>query len=155
MKDAYRIIFPVILLVLLLTGCNLAAGQPVPTAREVATGAASLTQDLLSTPFSTVPADSDTPAAGICLAAEGEIVEIILGSGPDGLPLGGRCIQVAADQKLMLLNRRDEAVVMTLGPFVIDLAPGDEILLDEPVGKYLEVGAHYLPDSPAIWLVEP
>src|SRR3972149_4045455 len=35
------------------------------------------------------PPDSDTPAAGICGEAQGDPVSIVLGIGPDGIPLAG------------------------------------------------------------------
>ena len=110
---------------------------------------------VIPSPITLKPADSDTPAAGICGSSEGEIVEILLGSGPDGLPLSGRCIQVTADQRLRLVNMKNEPVAITFGPFQVDLAVGEEMLLDLPVGDYLAIGVHHLPDAPEIWLVEP
>ena len=99
-------------------------------------------------------ADSDTPAAGICGRVEGGLVEVTFGSGPDGLPLGGRCLQVTPKQQLRLVNATAGQVRFSFGAFEIDLAPGAAQLLDKAVGEYLAPGAHLLPNAPEIWLVE-
>jgi hypothetical protein len=101
------------------------------------------------------PADSDTPAAGICGSVEGEIVEVKIGSGPDGLPLSGRCIKITPTQQLKLINATAEQVRFSFGPFEVDLPAGGDLLLVNPVGEYLALGVHLLPNAPEIWLVEP
>ncbi|HET9905306.1 MAG TPA: hypothetical protein VFQ23_01655, partial [Anaerolineales bacterium] len=57
------------------------------------------------TPSSTglKPPDSDTPAAGICGDAQSDPVSIVLGMGPDGIPLAPRCIIITPGQRIKLI----------------------------------------------------
>lgn len=98
------------------------------------------------------PADGDTPAAGICGTSPGEIVQIELGTGPDGLPLGGRCVQVTPVQRIELANPTFESFHVTFGMFDVDVSSGSVVLLDKAVGEYLAPGVHFLPNGPVIWL---
>lgn len=98
------------------------------------------------------PADADTPAAGICGSGAGEIVQIQLGTGSDGLPLGGRCVQVTPLQRIELVNLTLESFHMTFGMFDVEVPSGGMVLLDKPAGEYLAPGVHDLPNGPALWL---
>jgi hypothetical protein len=170
------------LLLLLLAACTPGNNQPTAatpspaddTKQEVATLVASMpTQTSLPPVIAPVsptagpalqadatglkPADSDTPAAGICGEAQGDPVEVLLGSGADGLPLGGRCLILAPDQRLNLVNRTGDQVAAQFAGFMIDLPVGGEMLLDRPVGEYLAPGVHDLPgiSAPELWLKTP
>jgi hypothetical protein len=101
------------------------------------------------------PADSDTPAAGICGEPKDEIVRIVLGSGPDGLPLAGRCLIIHPDQRLKLANGTGSQLSLDFAQFHMDLSAGEEMLLDRPVGEYLALGVHFLPLGPELWVKEP
>ena len=98
------------------------------------------------------PADSDTPAAGICGEAQGDPVSIILGIGPDGIPLAGRCIKITPAQRIKLVNQSANLINMNLAGYQINLAVGGEMLLDKPVGQYLATGVHFLPMGPELWV---
>lgn len=98
------------------------------------------------------PADNDLPAAGICGNGAGEIVQIQLGTGTDGLPLGGRCVQIMPSQRIELVNLTSESLHVTFGMFDVELPPGSVVLLDRPVGEYLAPGVHSLPNGPEIWV---
>jgi hypothetical protein len=100
------------------------------------------------------PADSDTPAAGICGNGTGQIVQVKLGAGPDGLPLGGRCVQLTPSQRIELTNPTFESFHVTFSVFNVEVPSGGVVLLDKPVGEYLARGVHFLPHGPEIWLVE-
>jgi hypothetical protein len=100
------------------------------------------------------PADSDTPAAGICPRMEGSIVDIKLGYGADGLPLGGRCVQVVPEQRLKLINPTNSPIHVVFSQFDMEVPANTETLLDKPVGDYLARGVHFLPNGPEIWLVD-
>lgn len=98
------------------------------------------------------PADSDTPAAGICADTQYDPVSIPLGSGPDGLPLAGRCIVVNTTQRIQLINQTESQVNFQFAGFDIDLPTGGEVLLDKPAGDYLALGVHLLPMGPEVWV---
>lgn len=98
------------------------------------------------------PADSDTPAAGICGEPQGDPVPIVLGIGPDGIPLAGRCISITPAQRIKLINQSNGPFNILFGEFHIDLPVGSEMLLDKPVGQYLALGVHFLPIGPVLWV---
>jgi hypothetical protein len=100
------------------------------------------------------PPDSDSPAAGICAQPQEDPVPVILGLGPDGLPLGGRCIEVSLAQRIQFINRTGARLHMQLGEYVIDLADGEEATMPEPVGSYLAPGVHFLDMGPELWVRE-
>jgi hypothetical protein len=122
--------------------------QPVPQGTDT-----SGSSDPYPLPF-IKPADSDTPAAGICGNGTGEIVQIKLGAGPDGLPLGGRCVQVTPLQRLELSNPTPESLHVSFSVFDVEIPSGGIVLLDKPLGEYLARGVHFLPSGPEIWLVD-
>lgn len=133
-------------LVLIAAGCRPAADNRAtpPAESEIAATAE---------PAATLkPADSDTPAAGICGEAPYDPVSILLGSGPDGLPLAGRCIVVNTTQRIRLINQTGSQVNMQFAGFNIDLPAGGEMLLDKPIGDYLALGVHLLPMGPEVWV---
>lgn len=98
------------------------------------------------------PADSETPTAGLCDEAHEEPVSIVLGLGPDGIPLAGRCIQITPAQRIKLINQSNGPFNTQFGEYHIDLAVDSELLLDKPVGQYLAQGVHFLPMGPELWV---
>jgi hypothetical protein len=100
------------------------------------------------------PADSDSPAAGICGEAQGDPVSIVLGIGPDGIPLAGRCIKITPAQHIKLINQSNGPFNIMFGEYHIDLPVGNEMLLDKPVDQYLAFGVHALPMGPELWVKE-
>lgn len=149
-------IFVLMLFLLLLPGCSMPA-LAADTATAAATAETSPSAAQPAAPTITAmptkrPPDSDTPAAGICLQGEGGTVDVLLGLGPDDLPLAGRCIQIKPEQRVKLINQSGQDYSLSFGPFEETLPPGGELLLDLPAGDYLEFGVHLLPDGPAIWV---
>ncbi len=106
------------------------------------------------TSSSVKPAESDTPAAGICLEPQGDQVTIILGLDQSGMPLAGRCVAIAPRQRIRLINQSDGLFAIKFADFYIDLPFGNEVLLDKPVGEYLAQGVHFLPMGPELWVKE-
>jgi len=100
------------------------------------------------------PPDSDTPAAGICGEAQGDPVSIVLGIGPDGIPLAGRCIKITPAQRLKLINQSNGPINVKFAEYYINLPVGGEMLLDKPVGQYLALGVHFLSMGPELWVKE-
>jgi len=98
------------------------------------------------------PADSDTPAAGICSESPGDQVVITLGTDSSGLPLAGRCVMVSPGQRIRLVNQSEGPYAVQFADFNIDLPRGSEMLLDKPVGEYLATGVHFLPLGPELWV---
>ncbi len=98
------------------------------------------------------PPDSDTPAAGICGEPQENPVNILLGKDPSGLPLAGRCIAINTTQRIKLINQSNGPIGIKFAEYNFNLASGEEILLDKPVGEYLAVGVHFLPMGPELWV---
>jgi hypothetical protein len=98
------------------------------------------------------PADSDTPAAGICSEMQGDPVNVILGIDSSGLPKAGRCVAVNPYQRIKLINQSNGPFNIKFAEYFINLSVGDEMLLDKPVGEYLALGVHFLPMGPELWV---
>lgn len=101
------------------------------------------------------PPDSDTPAAGICGESQGDPVSIVLGMGSDGLPNAGRCLILHPAQRIRLINQSAGAFNIKFAEYIINLPPGNEIVLDKPVAEYLAPGVHFLPMGPELWVQPP
>ncbi len=101
------------------------------------------------------PPDSDTPAAGICNETQGDLVSIVLGIGPDGLPKAGRCLILNPTQRIKLINQTDGLYAVAFAEYGINLPLGDEALFEKPVGEYLALGVHLLPMGPELWVKLP
>lgn len=106
------------------------------------------------TPNEYKPADSDTPASGICGEAQSESVIIILGTDPSGMPLAGRCIAIDPAQHIKLVNQSGNPLNTNFAGYQINLLAGGEMLLDKPVGQFLALGVHFLPMGPELWVKE-
>ena len=68
------------------------------------------------------PADSDTPAAGICGEPQENPVSILLGKDPSGLPLAGRCIAINTTQRIKLINQSSGPIGIKFGS--VQFQPG-------------------------------
>lgn len=139
----------VLVLLLLSPACALVRipdKTPAPTATQ---------ERVAATLAGLKPADSDTPAAGICGEPKDAILHIVLGSGPDGLPLAGRCLIIRPGQRIQLANGTGSQLSLDFAQFHMDLSAGEEMLLDRPVGEYLALGVHFLPLGPELWVKEP
>lgn len=97
-------------------------------------------------------ADNNAPASGICGDAQGDPVNIILGTDASGMPLAGRCMIVNSAQRIKLVNQSVNPVKLRLMEYPITLPVGGELLLDRTVGQYLALGVHFLPMGPELWV---
>lgn len=97
---------------------------------------------------------SQQPAAGICGAAEGDIITVRIN--PD-VP-DPRCVIITSDQRLKVINNRDEIIQISLGVFEAEIDPGEESLAPLTFGEYLAPGVHLIEVSPccgaSLWLQE-
>lgn len=106
--------------------------------------------------------DSETPAAGVCDFARGRVA--VVNIYPD-IPQP-RCVRVARDQKIMVINMTDAEIVAGFGedPQVITdmnavhIPHGGYFVSDTVFGEYLEPGVHVLGAAPffgpEIWLYD-
>ncbi len=97
---------------------------------------------------------SQQPAAGICGRAEGDIVVITIN--PD-VP-DPRCVIIAPDQILKVVNNRDEDIQVSLGVFNASIPKGEDSVAELPFGDFLAPGVHVIEVSPccgaSLWLQE-
>lgn len=106
--------------------------------------------------------DSETPAAGVCDFARGRVA--VANIYPD-IPQP-RCIRVARDQKIMVINMTDAEVTAGFGEdpqIVTDIGfvripPNGYFASNTAFGEYLEPGVHVLGAAPffgpEIWLYD-
>jgi len=152
-----------LLAILLLAGCaapppaSLPATPPPVTPTSEPAPLASPTPmptNQITRPFEpalATPASAE-PAAGICMEAEGEtaVVEIF----PD-IP-APRCLKVTAAQRLVVVNRTDSQISVSLGALAAVIQPGEQQELDRRFGEYLAPGVHRVKvepySGPEVWL---
>lgn len=109
------------------------------------------TQPALATPV------SDSPAAGVCDLAQGELVTFEIY--PD-IP-APRCSKATPEQRLKVINRTESDLQVSIAGFQASLAPGEEAVIGPPLGTYLLPGVHVVMTSaygggggPELWLLE-
>ncbi len=158
MKNRFTCLLSIMILSsLLLAACLDIGGSTEPIQTEMNTNppmtpthsiSATVQANRLATPV------SQQPAAGICGAAEGDIVTIRIN--PD-VP-DPRCVIITSDQRLKVINNRDEIIQISLGVFEAEIDPGDESLAPLTFGAYLATGVHLIEVSPccgaSLWLQE-
>lgn len=98
------------------------------------------------------PADSSSPASGICGDAFGDPVNFTLGLDASGIPLAGRCIAIHPSQRIRLINQSNGPFAIKIADYIINLPVGGDLFLDQPVGQYLAAGVHFLPMGPELWV---
>jgi len=97
---------------------------------------------------------SDSPAAGICGEAEGDLVTMTLLPGiPDP-----RCLIVHANQRLRVVNRTEGTVKVSLAGVTQTLNPDGSYTFESEFGELLQPGVHALGVDPCcggeLWLKE-
>jgi hypothetical protein len=128
-----------------------------PPASPTAAAAALPTSALATHPTRPFELDLATPvsaepAAGICMEPEGDtaVVEIY----PDAP--APRCLKVTALQRLVLVNRTESEISVSLGALAAIVLPGEEYTLDRSFGEYLAPGVHRVQVTPyfgpEVWL---
>jgi hypothetical protein len=94
-------------------------------------------------PTSLEPADSRSPAAGVCARADGDVGNVRFGAA-DLVPQP-RCLLLRGDQRLSVTNVSDGALRVTLGlAYGASVGPGETHVFDAPLGEYLAPGVHRL-----------
>ncbi len=95
---------------------------------------------------------ADSPASGICATFDSEIVTFTIH--PD-IP-DPRCSLIRPEQKLQVVNAREETLNVILGGRMAEIAPGESYLFDLPFGEYLAPGVHRIEVQPCcgaeLWL---
>jgi hypothetical protein len=133
-------------LLLLLAAAFFAACAPAPTPTALPTPTIAPTL---------IPADSDTPAAGICGPMDGDWVTFTVSL---DVP-SPRCIQVHPGQRLEVANPTADLVVITFAGQEIAVEAGASQRIDSPFGSYLAPGVHSLyvtqgsGNLPEFWLL--
>jgi hypothetical protein len=97
---------------------------------------------------------ADSPAAGICGKAEGDLATMTLLPGiPDP-----RCLIVSANQRLRVINRTEGTVEISLAGVAQTLEPDGSFTFTAEFGELLQPGVHALAVDPCcggeIWLKE-
>jgi hypothetical protein len=99
--------------------------------------------------------DARYPAAGICEPAGEDPVTFVIGSDV----ASPRCARVAGWQRVRLVNDAAPSTVV-LGAVTLEMAAGETVTLDWPVGERLQPGVHVIHVSiyggtgPVLWLDE-
>lgn len=155
MRKSSGILIAQFIFVLLIAACTPVGDNLQPAPMETSTQTSpSATQ----TASSQIPAQplatpvSQQPAAGICARAEGDIVVITIN--PD-VP-DPRCVIIAPDQILKVVNNREEDIQVSLGVFNASIPKGEDSVAELPFGDYLAPGVHVIEVSPccgaSLWL---
>jgi len=133
-----------VLILVALAGCGL-----LPASRPELPPTAVETIPRRATPM------ADTPAAGICPEAEGEVVTMTIR--PD-IP-DPRCVVVSPGQHLRVVNERGETITAALYTESVELEPGSAYRFAASFGELLLPGVHVLQVSPccggSLWLRSP
>lgn len=96
-----------------------------------------------------IPADSQTPAAGICAGpSNDEIVTVVFGMDNVAQP---RCTKVTSNQKLKIVNNSSQTISGTIGSYTINISPNKTQTIDATFGSYLLPGIHSIAGA-EIWL---
>ena len=107
---------------------------------------------VIGTPSVRATPYADTPAAGICGAIEGELVTMTIN--PD-VP-DPRCVVVRPEQRLRVVNGREDSITVSLFTLSAQLDPGQQVTFDVTFGELLLPGVHLLDVSAccsgALWL---
>jgi len=110
---------------------------------------------VIGTPSARATPYADTPAAGICGAIEGELVTMTIN--PD-VP-DPRCVVVRPDQRLQVVNGREDSITVSLFTLSAQIDPGQQVTFDATFGELLLPGVHLLEVSAccggALWLQTP
>lgn len=98
---------------------------------------------------SLIPADSDSPAAGICDTVTGQMVTITIGEDNTSAP---RCVKVTSSQKLSIINNSLTSTEINLSNFPkITIQPGKTYSFSQTLGSFLAPGVHQIGGA-EIWL---
>ncbi len=94
-----------------------------------------------------VPADSDSPAAGVCPKENDVIVNIIIAH--DNVPQP-RCVIVSGSQFLKITNNSNNALPLSVGEYEVKIAPNSFYKFPESLGSFLAPGVHNIGGE--VWL---
>jgi hypothetical protein len=146
MKKLNRPGLPIFLvLLLLIAGCNQLESTPLTGGLDESNPSQAESTNL-ATPY------AQEPAAGICAAFDGLLVQVTLLPGiPDP-----RCTTVRSDQLLAITNQTGSPVEVLLGQFAFSLDHEASYTIETPFGDYLAPGVHAIQVDPCcgaeLWL---
>ena len=86
------------------------------------------------------PADSQTPASGICAGPSTDSV-VTVTFGLDNIA-EARCTKVTSNQKLELINNSNQLIKGNVGQYQINIPPNQSQTIDVIFGSYLLPGVH-------------
>ena len=119
-------------------------------------GVVRLTSEVVPYPNGRAAADSDVPAAGLCLdPQQGDIAAFQLSSDTPQ----PRCGKVLASQRLRVVNATSSMITVTYDGIDYALQPGADHTFEAPFGLIWQPGDHdlhtsmYVGGGPEIWLV--
>lgn len=101
-----------------------------------------------STSQSLIPANSTSPASGICSSESDQTVIITIN---DDTP-DPRCVKVTSNQKLSIINKSKNSISINLSDTIkTTILPGKTYLFSQAVGLFLAPGVHSIAGA-EIWL---
>jgi hypothetical protein len=118
-----------------LAALTAAACSPAPD------GSVTSSRDTTPTTSSLAPAETDTPASGICAAASSD-AEVVVTLAPD-VPTP-RCVRVSPDQHLVAVNDTGATTALRLATRTVTVSPGASTTFAAPFASYLAPGVHVL-----------
>lgn len=121
----------IVIAAIAVPACTLVRGSTSGTSDATATRA-------LATPI------AQSPAAGICAEMQGEVVTVTIN--PD-MP-DPRCSIVGPDQRLRVVNAREEPIQVKLADLEVNIDPAAEFTFGVSFGQLLEPGVHAFEVSP-------
>lgn len=98
---------------------------------------------------SLIPADSDSPAAGICAAVAGPSVTVTVGN--EDNVASPRCVQIASGQMLNIVNNSLNPISLDLSNIKTTIQPGKNFEFPQAAGSFLAPGVHQIVGA-EIWL---
>ena len=147
-----RILFAVVFLAL-VAACSSSARSSMHATKP---STAPLYEATTTFAASLEPADSLTPAAGVCGASPGSVATVTWTGLADNVPQP-RCLVISGRQRLRIENEGRTRVHITLGRLVhLWLAGRTTYTVRDPIGQHLAVGVHTLRFTPTsaadIWV---
>lgn len=95
------------------------------------------------------PADSQTPASGICAGPTSNVI-VTVTFGLDNVSQP-RCTKVTSNQKLKIINNSNQTISGKAGQYTINIQPNHSQNIDATFGLYLAPGVHKIAGA-EIWL---
>jgi len=101
--------------------------------------------------FGIKPADSDTPAAGICSIGGESLGMANININQD--TSSPRCVKIFATEKIKFTNNTEEEINIDFAGYNLVINPDESETIDKATGEYLELGVHIIPNIAEVWVV--